>query len=62
MTPQKFQTLVEQVKELPIDTMKKLEGTINLIFEKAIDEPNFSVPYANMCKQLALVSIKNFTF
>lgn len=39
--------------------MKKLEGTINLIFEKAIDEPNFSVPYANMCKQLALVSIKN---
>lgn len=42
--------------------MKKLEGTINLIFEKAIDEPNFSVPYANMCKQLALVSIESITF
>lgn len=53
---------MEQVKELPIDTMKKLEGTINLIFEKAIDEPNFSVPYANMCKQLALVSIKKYYF
>lgn len=57
LTPQKFQTLVEQVKELPINTISKLEGTINLIFEKAIDEPNFSVPYANMCKQLALMKV-----
>lgn len=57
LTPQKFETLVEQVKNLDINTEEKLNIVIDLVFEKAIDEPNFSVPYANMCKQLALVSI-----
>ncbi|XP_067140206.1 eukaryotic translation initiation factor 4 gamma 3-like isoform X2 [Centruroides vittatus] len=54
LTPQKFQTLVEQVKQLPIDNEERLKCVINLIFEKAIDEPNFSVPYANMCKHIAM--------
>ncbi|KAL1413854.1 hypothetical protein MTO96_007908 [Rhipicephalus appendiculatus] len=35
LTPQKFQSLVEQ----------------------ALDEPNFSVPYANMCKHLAMFEV-----
>lgn len=56
LTPQKFETLVEQVKNFDINTEEKLQGVIDLIFEKAIDEPNFSVPYANMCKHL--ISIK----
>ena len=57
LTPQKFETLVEQVKNFDITTEEKLNGVIDLIFEKAIDEPNFSVPYANMCKHLALIKV-----
>ncbi|XP_027876176.1 eukaryotic translation initiation factor 4 gamma 1a isoform X5 [Xiphophorus couchianus] len=52
LTPQKFQELMKQVMELKIDTEERLKGTIDLIFEKAISEPNFSVAYANMCRCL----------
>nr|XP_042899428.1 LOW QUALITY PROTEIN: eukaryotic translation initiation factor 4 gamma 3 [Parasteatoda tepidariorum] len=57
LTPQKFETLLTQVKNLNIDTEEKLCTIIDLIFEKAVDEPNFSVPYANMCKHLALIKV-----
>ncbi|KAM9844721.1 eukaryotic translation initiation factor 4 gamma 1a [Aulostomus maculatus] len=52
LTPQKFQELMKRVKELSIDTEERLKGAIDLIFEKAISEPNFSVAYANMCRCL----------
>lgn len=56
LTPQKFQELMKQVQELTIDTEERLKGAIDLIFEKAILEPNFSVAYANMCRCLTGVS------
>lgn len=56
LTPQKFQDLMKQVRELTIDTEERLKGAIDLIFEKAISEPNFSVAYANMCRCLMGVS------
>ena len=34
MTPQKFQTLTQQIIDLDIDTAERLEGAIDLIFEK----------------------------
>ncbi|XP_052472579.1 eukaryotic translation initiation factor 4 gamma 1 isoform X10 [Carassius gibelio] len=52
LTPQMFQPLMKQVTELSIDTEERLKGVIDLIFEKAISEPNFSVAYANMCRCL----------
>uniref|UniRef100_A0A9J7ZM61 Eukaryotic translation initiation factor 4 gamma 1 n=1 Tax=Cyprinus carpio carpio TaxID=630221 RepID=A0A9J7ZM61_CYPCA len=52
LTPQMFQPLMKQVTELAIDTEERLKGVIDLIFEKAISEPNFSVAYANMCRCL----------
>ncbi|AWP04062.1 putative eukaryotic translation initiation factor 4 gamma 1-like [Scophthalmus maximus] len=52
LTPQKFQELMKQVTDLTIDTEERLKGAIDLIFEKAISEPNFSVAYANMCRCL----------
>ncbi|XP_043492134.1 eukaryotic translation initiation factor 4 gamma 3-like isoform X5 [Polistes fuscatus] len=55
LTPQKFSTLVEQVRALNIDTQERLQGVINLVFEKAVDEPSFSVAYALMCKELAMI-------
>lgn len=56
LTPQMFQQLMKQVTELAIDTEERLKGVIDLIFEKAISEPNFSVAYANMCRCLMGVS------
>lgn len=34
LTPQKFETLVSQVRSLEIDTQEKLQGVIDLVFEK----------------------------
>uniref|UniRef100_A0A8C6TQL5 Eukaryotic translation initiation factor 4 gamma 1 n=1 Tax=Neogobius melanostomus TaxID=47308 RepID=A0A8C6TQL5_9GOBI len=47
-----FQQLMKQVTELTIDTEERLKGVIDLTFEKAISEPDFSVAYANMCRCL----------
>ncbi|XP_013390980.1 eukaryotic translation initiation factor 4 gamma 1 isoform X3 [Lingula anatina] len=57
LTPQKFAVLMEQILQLPIDSEPKLKGLIDLIYEKAVDEPNFSVAYANMCKHLARLKV-----
>lgn len=56
LTPQKFNQLMKQITDLTIDTEERLKGVIDLVFEKAIDEPNFSVAYGNMCRCLATVS------
>lgn len=58
LTPQKFETLISQVKDLTIDTKDRLQGVINLVFDKAIDEPNFSHGYALMCKQLSQIQVR----
>ncbi|XP_043285612.1 eukaryotic translation initiation factor 4 gamma 3-like isoform X4 [Venturia canescens] len=57
LTPQKFDTLVSQVRALEIDTQQKLQGVIDLVFEKAVDEPNFSVAYALMCSELRQMTV-----
>ncbi|CAK1554992.1 unnamed protein product [Leptosia nina] len=53
LTPQKFDTLIDKVKTLEIDTQERLDGVIDLVFQKAIDEPNFSEAYAAMCNKLS---------
>uniref|UniRef100_A0A8C4QQY7 MIF4G domain-containing protein n=1 Tax=Eptatretus burgeri TaxID=7764 RepID=A0A8C4QQY7_EPTBU len=58
LTPQMFQQLMKQVTELKIDTEERLKGVIDLVFEKAIDEPSFSVAYANMCRCLAMLKVQ----
>ncbi|KAF5303054.1 hypothetical protein FQR65_LT08383 [Abscondita terminalis] len=57
LTPQKFNTLLDQIKNFNIDTSERLQGVIDLVFEKAVDEPNFSVAYATLCGQLALMQV-----
>jgi len=56
LTPQKFNQLMKQVTDLTIDTEERLKGVIDLVFEKAVDEPSFSAAYGNMCRCLATVS------
>ncbi|XP_016420061.1 eukaryotic translation initiation factor 4 gamma 3-like [Sinocyclocheilus rhinocerous] len=57
LTPQMFHQLMKQVTDLTINTEERLKGVIDLVFEKAIDEPSFSVAYANMCRCLATLKV-----
>uniref|UniRef100_A0A8B9J3X8 Eukaryotic translation initiation factor 4 gamma, 3a n=1 Tax=Astyanax mexicanus TaxID=7994 RepID=A0A8B9J3X8_ASTMX len=52
-----FTPLMKQVTDLTINTEERLKGVIDLVFEKAIDEPSFSVAYANMCHCLATLKV-----
>ncbi|GIY97931.1 eukaryotic translation initiation factor 4 gamma 3 [Caerostris extrusa] len=64
LTPQKFDILVGQVKNLTIDTEEKLSLVIDLVYKNAIyinkrfvNEPNFIIAYAYLCKRLALIKV-----
>ena len=35
ITPQNFQTLTQEILDLKIDTLEKLNGLVDLIYEKA---------------------------
>ncbi|KAK8639806.1 hypothetical protein V6N13_138175 [Hibiscus sabdariffa] len=53
LTPQNFEKLFEQVKEVNIDNADTLKGVISQIFDKALMEPTFCEMYANFCFHLA---------
>jgi translation initiation factor 4G len=57
LTPEKFQTLTEQMLQLDITTEERLRRVIDLIFEKALSEPSFSVAYANLCAVLMKLKV-----
>ncbi|XP_062186158.1 eukaryotic translation initiation factor 4G-like [Phragmites australis] len=53
LTPQNFEKLFAQVKELNIDNVVTLTGVISQIFDKALMEPTFCEMYASFCSRLA---------
>lgn len=53
LTPQNFEKLFQQVKEVNIDNVITLSGVISQIFDKALMEPTFCEMYANFCFHLA---------
>ncbi len=53
LTPERFNTLFEEINNFNIETRERLNGVISLVFEKAIDEPHFSVAYAQLCGKLS---------
>jgi translation initiation factor 4G len=55
LTPQNFDKLFEQVKEVNIDNPGTLAGVISQIFDKALMEPTFCEMYANFCSHLSQV-------
>ncbi|KAL1116881.1 hypothetical protein AAG570_005350 [Ranatra chinensis] len=57
LTPEKFGTLVSQVQALPIDSYERLNGVMDLVFEKAVDEPSFSKAYADMCRVIGRIQV-----
>lgn len=58
LTPEKFDHLASQLKSCNIDSSERLLGVIELIFEKAVDEPNFSVAYAKLCAALCNITVQ----
>ncbi|XP_042245961.1 eukaryotic translation initiation factor 4 gamma 3-like [Thunnus maccoyii] len=59
LMPQNFRQLMTQMTNLTINTEERLKGVVDLIFEKAISEPSFSVAYANMCRCLMGLKVPN---
>ncbi|XP_076949195.1 eukaryotic translation initiation factor 4G-like [Bidens hawaiensis] len=53
LTPQNFDKLFDQVKQVNIDNADTLSGVIGQIFDKALMEPTFVEMYANFCSCLA---------
>ena len=53
LTPQNFEKLFAQVKELNIDNVVTLNGVISQIFDKTLMEPTFCEMYASFCFRLA---------
>ena len=52
ITPQKYDVIEGKIKELTIDTEDRLERVLNLVFDKAVDEPAFCKQYATLCQHL----------
>lgn len=53
LTAQNFGVLSEQFQNLPIDTKEKLVEVIDLVFNKAVNEPSFSEGYAKLSEYLS---------
>ncbi|XP_071741492.1 eukaryotic translation initiation factor 4G-like isoform X2 [Rutidosis leptorrhynchoides] len=60
LTPQNFEKLFEQVKQVNIDNSNTLSGVIGQIFDKALMEPTFVEMYANFCARLSM-ELPDFT-
>ncbi|XP_076892577.1 eukaryotic translation initiation factor 4G-like isoform X2 [Bidens hawaiensis] len=54
LTPQNFEKLFDQVKQVNIDNADTLSGVIGQIFDKALMEPTFVEMYAHFCSCLAV--------
>lgn len=52
LTPQKFDSLVDQVKKLEINTEERLSNVTTLVLEKALNETHFASTYARLCYTL----------
>lgn len=57
LTPQNLQKLTGDLINLPINTKERLEDSIDIIFEKSIDEQVFSTTYAQLCKVLSTIKV-----
>jgi translation initiation factor 4G len=53
MTKEKFETLSQQMCEIPLESYETLSMMIRFVYEKAIDEPSFGDMYADLCALLS---------
>ena len=50
LTLENVETIVLKFEDLSIDTKDKLSVYVDLIFEKAVDEPTYSAAVAEICR------------
>ncbi|KAJ3125319.1 Cytosolic carboxypeptidase 1 [Nowakowskiella sp. JEL0407] len=53
LTLEKFDSISQKVLDIGISSEAILQGVINLIFDKALDEPTFGGMYAQLCQFLS---------
>lgn len=53
LTPQKYDSIIEKIAALDLSSPERLNSVIDLVFDKAVDEPGFCELYARMCKVIA---------
>lgn len=58
LTPQNFDKISKQFSEIDIKTEEKLRRMIELIFDKAVDEPAFCEQYAKLCQAMATITVR----
>ena len=58
LTPQNFDKIKNQFLALDIDSLEKLRKMIELIFDKAVDEPAFCEQYASLCRHLSTITVQ----
>lgn len=52
LTPQRFASLIDQVKKLEINSEDRLSNIAQLVLEKALNETHFASTYALLCQTL----------
>ena len=52
LTPQNFEKLTAKLGAIQIGSANMLDKLINLVFDKAVMEPNFANLYADICRNL----------
>lgn len=53
ITPQKYDSIIEKIEALDLGGDDRLKSVIDLVFDKAVDEPGFCELYARMSKVIA---------
>ncbi|XP_025414206.1 eukaryotic translation initiation factor 4 gamma 3-like [Sipha flava] len=59
ISPENMTQLAESITTLPLDTDEQLKTVIDLLFQKAIVEPNFTPQYAYICTALEDKKVKS---
>jgi len=58
LTPQNFEKIRNDFMNFKIDQVVKLKKLIELIFDKAVDEPAFCDQYAQLCKEMGTITVQ----
>lgn len=62
ITPQVFEKVMHKLTQLPINTEERLKGVVDLLYEKAVDEPSFSKLWAHIskvCSRIEITKVEN---
>ncbi|KAF0728547.1 eukaryotic translation initiation factor 4 gamma 3-like isoform X4 [Aphis craccivora] len=59
INPDNMSLIIKRFKALPIDTIQRLETTVDLVFEKAIEEQSFAPLCACLCSAMQSVQVNS---